>query len=252
MSEEVNWLVGIDWASQEHQVCVLDMNGKSVGERIFPHGGEGLTDLCAWLLAITGAEPGEIAVAIEVPHGPVVETLLERKFQVYSINPKQLDRFRDRFSIAGAKDDRRDGHVLADSLRTDRSAFRRLAMDDPVVVELREWSRMADDLQRERNRLANRVRDQLWRYYPQMLELTSDLWADWFLELWRLAPTPSKAKRVRKTSIEAVLKTRRVRRLKAADVLAILTTKPLFAAPGVEAAATGCCHVVGIGRDSIG
>ena len=238
MSEEVSWLVGIDWASQEHQVCVLDMNGKSVGERVFPHGGEGLADLCAWVLTTTGAEPGAIAVAIEVPHGPVVETLLERKFQVYSINPKQLDRFRDRFSIAGAKDDRRDGHVLADSLRTDRSAFRRLAMDDPVVVELREWSRMTDDLQRERNRMANRVRDQLWRYYPQMLELTSDLWADWFLELWRLAPTPSKAKRVRKTSIEAMLKTRRVRRLKAADVLAILTTKPLFAAPGVEAAAS--------------
>ena len=35
-----------------------------------------------------------------------------------------------------------------------------------------------------------------------------------------------------------MLKTRRVRRLKAVDVLAILTTKPLFAAPGVEAAAT--------------
>jgi hypothetical protein len=26
----------------------------------------------------------------------VVETLLERGFKVYSINPKQLDRFRDR------------------------------------------------------------------------------------------------------------------------------------------------------------
>jgi transposase len=246
MSEKVSWLVGVDWASQEHQVCILDTNGKCVGERVFPHGGEGLTALCAWLLATTGAEPGAIAVAIEVPHGPVVEALLEREFQAYSINPKQLDRFRDRFSIAGAKDDRRDGHVLADSLRTDRPAFRRLAMDDPVMVELREWSRMTDDLQRERNRLANRVRDQLWRYYPQMLELTSDLWADWFLELWRLVPTPSKAKRVRKTSIEAVLKAHRIRRLKTADVLAVLTTKPLFVAPGVEAATTAHIRMLAV------
>ena len=30
----------------------------------------------------------------------------------------------------------------ADSLRTDRQAFRRLAVDDPLVIELREWSRM--------------------------------------------------------------------------------------------------------------
>ena len=109
-------------------------------------------------------------MAIEVPQGPIVETLLERGFQVYAINPKQLDRFRDRFTVAGAKDDRRDAQVLADSLRTDRHAFRRLSVDDPVIVELREWSRMTEDLQRERNRLANRVREQLWRYYPQMLD----------------------------------------------------------------------------------
>ena len=39
-------------------------------------------------------------------------------------------------------------------------------------------------LQRERSRLANRVREQLWRYYPQMLEFADDLAADWFLDLW--------------------------------------------------------------------
>jgi hypothetical protein len=34
---------------------------------------------------------------------------------------------------------------------------------------------MTEDLQQERNRLTNRVREQLWRYYPQMLELSNDL-----------------------------------------------------------------------------
>ena len=58
------------------------------------------------------------------------------------------------------------------------------------MIELREWSRMAEDLSQERNRLANRVREQLWRYYPQALELGDDLAADWFLDLWVLAPTP--------------------------------------------------------------
>jgi hypothetical protein len=58
----------------------------------------------------------KIAVAIEVPRGAVVESLVERGFAVYSINPKQLDRFRDRHTVAGAKDDRRDAFVLADSV----------------------------------------------------------------------------------------------------------------------------------------
>jgi hypothetical protein len=56
-------------------------------------------------LGITGAAASAIHVAVEIPHGPIVETLLERGFNVYAINPKQLDRFRDRFSPAGAKDD---------------------------------------------------------------------------------------------------------------------------------------------------
>jgi hypothetical protein len=55
------------------------------------------------LPALTGATPEVIGVAIEMTQGPVVEALLERGFCVYGINPKQLDRFRDRFTVAGAK-----------------------------------------------------------------------------------------------------------------------------------------------------
>jgi hypothetical protein len=111
MTEDVQWFAGIDWASQTHQVCLIDGGGKIVGERGFAHGGAGLCELCSWLLTMTRGPAPAIAVAIEVPHGPVVEALLERGFQVHAINPKQLDRFRDRFTVAGAKDDRRDAHV---------------------------------------------------------------------------------------------------------------------------------------------
>jgi hypothetical protein len=41
---------------------------------------------------------------------------MDRGIAVFAINPKQLDRFRDRFSPAGAKDDRRDALVLASAL----------------------------------------------------------------------------------------------------------------------------------------
>jgi transposase len=209
-----------------------------LGERAVAHGGLGIEELCDWLIARTGAAPEVIAVAIEVTHGPVVEALLERGFCVYGINPKQLDRFRDRFTVAGSKDDRRDARVLADSLRTDRHAFRRLSNDEPVIVQLREWSRMADDLQQERMRLASRMREQLWRYYPQMLEIADDLAADWFLDLWRRAPTPARAGRLRPTTIERFVRTYRLRRWQAPEVLRILKQKPLSVAPGVVEAAS--------------
>jgi hypothetical protein len=46
--------------------------------------------------------------------------------------------------------------VLVDALRTDPRCFRPLAPLDPVVIELREWSRMAEDLRQERNRRSRR------------------------------------------------------------------------------------------------
>ena len=171
MDEERRWFVGIDWASQEHVVSLCDGQGKKIGQRKFAHGGTGLSDMIAWLLKASGGEAREIHVAIETPHGPIVEAVLERGFNVYSINPKQLDRFRDRFTVAGAKDDSLDADVLADSLRTDTRLFRKLSVSEPLVVELREWSRIGEELKVERVRLTNRLRDQLWRYYPQMLEL---------------------------------------------------------------------------------
>lgn len=238
MDDQIHWFVGIDWGSEQHRVCLLDAAGKCVAERDFPHGGAELLEMCTWLLEKTGAQPAEIAVAIETPRGPVVEALLERGFKAFAINPKQLDRFRDRFSVAGAKDDSRDAQVLACSLRTDQHAFRGLAADDPLVIELREWSRIYDELKQEQNRLTNRMRGQLWRYYPQALKLGEDLAAAWFLDLWERAPTPAKAARISDKTIAGILKKHRIRRLDTAEVLRILRQQPLTVAPGTTEAAT--------------
>jgi transposase len=238
MSDEVIWFVGVDWASAHHRACLLNGEGSRVDERDFTHDGTGLSELCDWLLAKTAAPASSVAVAIETPRGPVVEALLERGFAVFSINPKQLDRFRDRFTVAGAKDDSRDAHVLASSLRTDRAAFRRLKVDDPLVIELREWSRIHAELSQERNRLANRMRDQLWRYYPQARELSDDLVADWFLDLWQQVPTPAQAARTSEKTIGRILKQHRIRRIDAGTVLRTLRAPALSVAPGTTEAAT--------------
>jgi hypothetical protein len=93
MADQRQWYAGVDWASESHHVFLTDGDGRKIGERVFKHSGEGLAEMAAWLMATSGAdEPSQILVAIEVPHGPVVETLLERRFVVHAINPKQMDR----------------------------------------------------------------------------------------------------------------------------------------------------------------
>ena len=64
----------------------------------------------------------------------------------------------------------KERRVLTDSLRTDMRAFRKLSIAEPVIVELLEWSRIDAELKVEHGRLTNRLKHQLWRYYPQMLD----------------------------------------------------------------------------------
>lgn len=238
-SENRRYFAGIDWASENHHVRVIDAEGTDLGERVFRHDGEGLCEMVDWMLRLTDASVADVQVAIEVPHGPLVEFLLDRGFAVFSINPKQLDRFRERFSLAGAKDDSLDCLVMCSALRTDAYAFHRIELPEPAIVELRECSRLRDELVADRTALTNRLREQLWRYFPALLQLGEDLSAGWILELWNAAPVPRKAARIRKSTVETILKRHRIRRLDADQVLAILQQRPIEVTPASAAAARG-------------
>jgi transposase len=230
------WYVGVDWGSESHQVCVTDADGQVRQQRSVRHDGAALTQLGTWLLSLAEGDPARIAVAIEVPRGPVVEALVERGLHVYAINPKQLDRFRDRFTVAGAKDDRRDALVLASSLRTDRDRFRHVKLDDPVVIQLRELSRAHDELVAEQVRLSNRLRDTLLRYFPQALHVVPAADEPWLWELLELAPCPAEVQRLSPRRTRGILRKHRVRRYDETAVLQQLRATALPLAPGtVEA-----------------
>ena len=81
--------------------------------------------LSTWLSKHTeDAAPETIGVVLETSSGPVVECCQAIGYTVYALNPKQADRFRDRFSPTGAKDDRRDALVLATALHLEPQALR--------------------------------------------------------------------------------------------------------------------------------
>lgn len=243
MNDDFKLFVGVDWATEEHEVHAMDPGGEKIGARSFKHSGDGLADLCKWLL--DKADPASVAIAIEVPHGSVVETLLERGFAVFSINPKQLDRFRDRFSMAGAKDDRLDALVLADSLRTDTRLFRRISQLPAETIELREWSRIHDELQSERGGIVNQMRAQLARYFPAFLEVAPDPGEDWAIALFAAIPDPSVARKARPGRIAKLLKDHRIRRYSAEEILAKLRATPVHSAPGTATASAAHLSFLG-------
>jgi transposase len=236
MSDTFQYFVGIDWATESHKVCVLNAHGERIAERIVEHSGTGLAQFVAWLLQITHNAPHRVAVAIEVPRGAVVESLLEQNFAVFAINPKQLDRFRDRHTIAGAKDDRRDAFVLADSLRTDLLLFKPLRMEDPAILQLRELSRLDDDLRQNYNRVLNQFREQLARFYPQLLALSPAADEPWLWDLFETAPLPEAGGKLTPARLQRLLSRHRIRRLNAEQVREALCLPGFHLAPGAEKA----------------
>src|SRR5450631_2293264 len=164
MTQAFKYLSGIDWASDSYEVCVVDENATVLGKKQVEHSGDGIRQCIEWLLQLAGGDASSIAVAIEVPHGAMVESLIENNLAVFAINPKQMDRFRDRYTVAGAKDDALDAFVMADSLRTDQGCFHRVQLDSAQRLRLRELSRIQEELQVQENRLSNQLWEQLHRY----------------------------------------------------------------------------------------
>lgn len=225
--------VGIDLGSKTHQVCVLNAQREIVLERVVAHEGEALIALTDALIGLVDGASERIRVALETPQSAVVEMLLERGMDVYTINPKQLDRFRDRHSAAGSKDDRRDAFVLADSLSTDQRLFKPVKLGPAQLVELRALSRIREELVHEDNALSNRVEAELLRFYPEIRALGSIQCDAWLLELLELAPTPEQARRIRLPQLKILLKRNKIRKYSADEVHAVLQQCRVRVAPGV-------------------
>jgi transposase len=243
--EQFEWFLGIDWGSERHAIGLLDATGRICGTRTVAPTAVAVDAALHWVQEQAGAAPGMIAVGIETPRGVLVDTVVEHGFPVFAVNPKQLDRFRDRFTAAGAKDDDRDAHVLADALRTDRRAFRRVHPDDPLIIQLREVTRRREDLQTDEQRLANRLRDQLFRVDAAWLTVSPAADEPWLWAILAEVPDPARWAQLSRRRVAAALRAHRIRRVTADTVLEAIRQPRLRVAPGVaEAVATRIATVV--------
>src|SRR5918994_7710623 len=139
---------GIDWASEEHALCVVDEEGAAVAGEIFEHDEGGVRELIARMRAL-----GVARVAIERPDGLLVDRLLAAGFTVLPVHPNKLKATRSRYKAAGGKSDRFDAFCLAELARTDAHRLRALRPDSDETRALRALTRTREDLVAARVRL---------------------------------------------------------------------------------------------------
>jgi transposase len=198
-------LVGIDWADKEHVYCLMDDAGTTLATGTIEHTAEGLDQFMTAVRARVRT-PHDVLVALETPHGPLVGALLDQGFTVYAINPKAVERHRDRFRVAGTKSDLRDAWVLATLLRTDRAQYRPLVPDSEVAQELRTLTRDRADLVRTRTMLGNQLIACLKAYFPEFLTLFPDPDRPVALALLQTFPTREHLQAVSRAELETFLR----------------------------------------------
>jgi transposase len=152
---------GVDWAKDDHAVCVAGDQGEALERFTVRHDAAGLRQLAARLL-----RAGVSQVGIERSDGPVVETLLEAGLTVFVIPPAQVKNLRSRYGSAGNKDDRFDAYVLADVVRTDARRLRPMERDSEQTTALRSTVRARRDLVGHRVAAANQLRAHLQIVFP--------------------------------------------------------------------------------------
>jgi transposase len=191
---------GIDLASQEHRLVVVDGQGRRLERRRISHSEEGIAALVRRLLELDVAR-----VAIERPNGVVVDRLLEAGIAVVPVHPNQLAAARDRYRSGGGKSDGFDGYVLAELCRTDMHRLRVLEPDSDETRALRALTRARDDLVGQRVALANQLRAQLEAFWPGAARIFADVDSPIALCFLERYPSPEDARGLGEKRLDAFL-----------------------------------------------
>ena len=223
--------VGDDWSEDHHDIEVQDEAGRVLARARLPEGVAGIDRLHMMIAAHTGddAVDLEATVGIETERGPWVQALLGSGYRVHAINPLQVARYRESYSISGAKSDAADAHVLAEMVRTEGHRLRSVAGDSEQAAAIKIVARGHKSLIWERTRYTQRLRVLLREFYPAALQAFDDLSAAEALELLAKAPDPVSAARLSITQITAALQHARRRKVaaKAAKIQSALRSPQL-------------------------
>lgn len=183
--------IGWDWATETHDVTVMDQLGARVERWELPHTEEGITKTLA-RLAKHGA-PEDLPVAIEATRGLVVDRLLAAGHPVVPVHPNAFHAMRPRWGASKAKTDAGDSLKLADYLRTDGHFLPRLEPTDQATLDLQALSRQRADHVEARTAAINQLASLLDAHWPGGKAMFARLNSDIALAFLERYPTPASA-----------------------------------------------------------
>ena len=201
--------VGVDWAEDHHDVCVMDTDGQVRSKGRVSNDLAGIAkihDLIGRAIPADLDDDPEVIVGIETDRGLLVRALVAVGYRVLAVNPLGVDRYRDRSRVSGAKSDPGDARVLADMVRTDAHQHRAVAADSDLAEAIKLVARSHQSAIWSRRRLANQVRSALREFYPAAQLAFEDLTHSDAVSVLAIAPTPELGKGLSLSKIASALR----------------------------------------------
>lgn len=199
--------IGWDWATETHDVTVMDNSGDRVDRWELAHTEEGITKTLARLRR--HGVPADLPVVIETSRGLVVDRLLAAGHPVVPVHPNAFHAMRPRWGASKAKTDAGDSHKLADYLRTDGHLLPRLEPTDQATLDLQALTRQRADHIEARVAAVNQMSALLDAHWPGGKAVFSDLDSDIALAFLDRYPTPASAAKLTAGRLEAWCKRHR-------------------------------------------
>ncbi|MCH7764370.1 MAG: IS110 family transposase [Candidatus Marinimicrobia bacterium] len=200
---------GIDWSDREFVIVIVNEQGDTLKSFVVVNNADGFQELVNRIRIIT-PDQDKILISIETPNSPLVDYLMDEGYTVYAINPKAVDRYRDRYRTSKAKDDFFDAMVLANILRTDRNRHRPIASGSDLLRELKILTQDRETFVQTQTKFTNQLRSCLKAYYPEACRLFKDLNSPSALTFLKLFPTWKALHMKNESQIIRMLKKHRV------------------------------------------
>ena len=201
---------GIDWATEHHDIAVIDDDGHVVARGRVGNDAAGFAQLLTLLAQAGDSREHPIPVGIETDRGLWVAALRETGRVIYPINPLSASRYRARYALSGAKSDATDAVLLANIVRTDADAHRPLPADTNLAQAIRVLARAQQDAVWARQQIANQIRDLLGEFYPAALIAFAELPSGGLARpdaraILAAAPTPAQAEKLTPARLRRLL-----------------------------------------------
>jgi transposase len=195
---------GIDWAADEHAVCVIDAAGRVADRFTISHTAEGFERLIGRLAP--HGDPAGLPIAIERPDGRLVDRLLAAGHPVVPVKTTAIKAWREAEVGSGAKSDPGDAQVIADYLRLRGPDLRELRPFSAETRALRAVVRTRGDLVDARVAAGNQLSALLAASWPGAGELFADVWSEIALAFLERYPTPTAAAHLGEARMAAFLR----------------------------------------------